>query len=132
MIVMAPCYGVVFQFVIFVISIKLNIIIPLIIIMKIENLVMSSRVRPSFKINLLKSDDIKLRRALKNNNPNAINTPFPIGSPSDLPCKNGMKSIKKRRFQITTAPIVTDFLTGNPPFFCLFRISTIESVFSSC
>lgn|GEM_PF-3668210 len=87
--------------------------------MKIENFFMSSNVRPSFKIILLKSDEIRLKRALENNINKAANTPFPIGSPSDLPWKNGIKPIKKRRFQITTAPIAIDFLIGKPPLFCL-------------
>ena len=53
--------------------------------MKIANFFMSSSVRPSFKINLLKSAEIKLSKAVVNNNPSAVNIPIPIGVPSNSP-----------------------------------------------
>lgn len=97
---------------------KFKSINPLIMITKIAIFLMSFNSRPSFKISRLKSDDIKLNNVVKNNNPTAANTPFPIGEPSVFSIKKGIKSIKRRKFQATIAPITKLFFIGNPPLIC--------------
>ena len=82
--------------------------------MKIANFFMSFSSLPSFKIIRLKSDEIRLKRAVRNKSPIAVKTPFPIGNPSLLPRKKGIMSVRNSKFQITMVPIANHFFIGNP------------------
>ena len=93
-----------------------NNINPLIIIANIANFLISLNSRPSFKIRRLKSDEIRLKSAVRNKSPIAVKTPFPIGNPSLSPRKNGIMSVRKSKFQTTIVPIANPFLIGNPIF----------------
>ena len=72
-----------------------NNINPLIIIANIANFLISLNSRPSFKIRRLKSDEIRLKSAVRNKSPIAVKTPFPIGNPSLSPRKNGICQLEK-------------------------------------